>query len=354
MAHLFEPFQLRGVTFRNRIGIAPMCQYSYEDGLSNDWQVIHLGSRAVGGAALVMAEATAVEAIGRISPGDLGIWTDDHTEPLARVVRAIEANGAVAGIQVAHAGRKAGTARPWDGGKPLSDDDGGWEPVGPSALPFDDGYRTPRELSIGDIQAVQRNFVDATRRALDAGFRVLELHGAHGYLMHSFFSPLSNQRTDHYGGTFDNRIRFLIETTRQVRAVWPDDRPLFVRISATDWVEGGWTIEDSIALASRLAGEGVDLIDVSSGGASPRQQIPTGAGYQVPLSEAIRREAGIPTAAVGSITQATHADEIVRNGRADLVLIGRESLRNPYWPIDAARHLGQTEALPRPDQYKRA
>jgi 2,4-dienoyl-CoA reductase-like NADH-dependent reductase (Old Yellow Enzyme family) len=354
MPHLFEPFQLRGVTFRNRIGIAPMCQYSYDDGFSNDWQVIHLGSRAVGGAGLVMVEATAVEAIGRITPGDLGIWKNEHVEPLARVVRVIDEHGAVPGIQIGHAGRKAGTARPWEGGKPLTDEDGGWEPVGASALPFDTGYRTPRELAIADIHELQTKFVDAARRALEAGFRVLELHAAHGYLIHTFFSPLSNQRSDQYGGGFDNRVRFLIETTRQVRAVWPEELPLFVRISATDWVDGGWTLEDSIALSRRLAGEGVDLIDVSSGGASPLQRIPAGPGYQVPHADAIRREAGIPTAAVGAITQATHADEIVRNGRADLVLIGRESLRNPYWPIDAARQLGQADALPRPDQYKRA
>jgi len=354
MSHLFEPFQLRGVTFRNRIGISPMCQYSYVDGVSNDWQVIHLGSRAVGGAGLVMAEASAVEAIGRISPGDLGIWADEHTEPLARVATAIEANGAVAGIQIGHAGRKAGTARPWEGGKPLADDGGGWDPVGASPIPFGEGYRTPRELSIGEIQELQAQFVASARRALAAGFRVLELHGAHGYLIHSFLSPLSNQRSDQYGGGFDNRIRMLIETTRQVRAVWPDELPLLVRLSATDWVEGSWTLEDSIALAKRLTAEGVDLIDVSSGGASPLQRIPAGPGYQVPLAEAIRREAGVPVAAVGSITQATHADEIVRNGRADLVLIGRESLRNPYWPIDAARELGQSDLLPRPDQYKRA
>jgi 2,4-dienoyl-CoA reductase-like NADH-dependent reductase (Old Yellow Enzyme family) len=354
MSHLFESFQLRDVTFRNRIGISPMCQYSYEDGFSNDWQVVHLGSRAVGGAGLVMAEATAVEAIGRITPGDLGIWTDEHIEPLARVVRSISDNGAVAGIQLAHAGRKAGTSAPWLGGKTLSDDEGGWEPVGASPLAFADGYRTPRELSIGDIRAVQQKFVDAAIRALEAGFRVIELHGAHGYLAHTFFSPLANQRDDQYGGGFDNRIRFLLETTRQVRAVWPDQLPLFVRISATDWVDGGWTLEDSIDLSKRLAAEGVDVIDVSSGGASPLQRIPTGPGYQVPHAEAIRRGAGLPVAAVGSITEPTHADEIVRNGRADMVLIGRESLRNPYWPIDAARALGQPEAMPRPDQYKRA
>lgn len=354
MSHLFEPFQLRGVTFRNRIGISPMCQYSYVDGVSNDWQVIHLGSRAVGGAGLVFAEATAIEAIGRISPGDLGIWTDEHTEPLARVARVIEANGAVAGIQIGHAGRKAGTASPWEGGKPLSDEDGGWEPVGASPIPFAEGYRTPRELTIGEIHELQAKFVAAARRSLNAGFQLLELHGAHGYLIHSFLSPLSNHRADQYGGGFDNRIRFLIEVTRQVRAIWPEELPLVARISATDWVDGGWTLEDSIALSKRLAAEGVDMIDASSGGSSPLQRIASGAGYQVPFAEAIRREAGIPVAAVGSITQATHADEIVRNGRADLVLIGRESLRNPYWPIDAARDLGQPDLLPRPDQYKRA
>ena len=354
MSHLFEPIRLRAVEFRNRIGIAPMCQYSYEDGVANDWQVVHLGSRAVGGAGLVIAEATAVEAIGRITPGDLGIWKEEHIEPLARVVRAIEGNGAVAGIQLAHAGRKAGTAAPWLGGKTLSDDAGGWTPVGASAIPFADGYRTPHALTVAEIHDLQTRFVDAAKRALTAGFRVIELHAAHGYLLHSFFSPLSNQRADEYGGSFENRIRFLMETTRLVRAVWPDDLPLFVRISATDWVDGGWSLDDSIELAKRLAPEGVDLIDVSSGGNSPLQRIPAGPGYQVPHAEAIRREAGIAVATVGSITQSTHADEIVRNGRADMVLIGRESLRNPYWPIDAARELGHAHLLPRPDQYKRA
>jgi 2,4-dienoyl-CoA reductase-like NADH-dependent reductase (Old Yellow Enzyme family) len=354
MPHLFDAFRLRGVTFRNRIGIAPMCQYSYDDGVSNDWQVIHLGSRAVGGAGLVFAEATAVEARGRISPQDLGIWTDEHIEPLARVVRAIEEHGAVSGIQIAHAGRKASTARPWDGGKPVSDEAGGWPIVGPSELPFADGYRTPQALTVAEIQAMQTSFVDAAKRALEAGFRVLELHGAHGYLIHSFLSPISNQRDDSYGGSFDNRIRFLIETTRHVRAVWPDELPLFVRLSATDWVDGGWTLEESIELSSRLAGEGVDLIDTSSGGNSPRQQVPVGASYQVPLAEAIRRGANLPTAAVGLITEPMQADEIVRNGRADLVLLGRESLRNPYWPLDAARALGHADLLPRPNQYLRA
>lgn len=354
MPHLFDSFRLRGVTFRNRVGIAPMCQYSYDNGFSNDWQLIHLGSRAIGGAGLVFAEATAVEDRGRISPQDLGIWTDEHVEPLARVVRAIEQHGSVSGIQIAHAGRKASTARPWDGGKPLSDEDGGWPVVGPSELPFADGYRSPHALPVAEIQEVQAAFVAGAKRALDAGFRVLELHGAHGYLIHSFLSPISNQRDDSYGGSFDNRIRFLIETTRQVRSVWPDDRPLFVRLSATDWVDGGWTLEESIELSSRLAGEGVDLIDTSSGGNSPRQAVPVGASYQVPLSEAIRRGANLPTAAVGLITEPMQADEIVRNGRADLVLLGRESLRNPYWPIDAARTLGHADLLPRPTQYQRA
>lgn len=354
MPHLFDSFKLRGVTFRNRVGIAPMCQYSYEDGFSNDWQVVHLGSRAVGGAGLVFVEASGVEARGRISPQDLGIWKDDHIEPLARVARVIEQNGAVSGIQIAHAGRKASTARPWDGSKPLENEAGGWDIVGPSAVPFADGYRTPQALTVAEIQNVQSTFVDGAKRALDAGFRVLELHGAHGYLIHSFLSPISNQRDDSYGGSFDNRIRFLIETTRQVRSVWPDDRPLFVRLSATDWVDGGWTIEESVELSSRLAGEGVDLIDASSGGSSPRQAVPTGASYQVPLAEAIRRQANLPTAAVGLITEPMQADEIVRNGRADLVLLGRESLRNPYWPIDAAISLGHANLLPRPNQYARA
>lgn len=354
MPHLFDSFRLRGVTFRNRVGIAPMCQYSYDNGFSNDWQLIHLGSRAIGGAGLVFAEATAVEDRGRISPQDLGIWTDAHVEPLSRVVRAIEAHGAVSGIQIGHAGRKAATARPWDGGKPLADEDGGWPIVGPSELPFADGYRTPHALTVNEIQEVQAAFVAGAKRALDAGFRVLELHGAHGYLIHSFLSPISNRRDDSYGGSFDNRIRFLIETTRQVRAVWPDDRPLFVRLSATDWVDGGWTLDESVELSTRLAGEGVDLIDASSGGSSLRQAVPTGASYQVPLSEAIRRGANLPTAAVGLITEPMQADEIVRNGRADLVLLGRESLRNPYWPIDAARTLGHADLLPRPNQYLRA
>ena len=354
MSHLFEPFHLRSITFRNRIGIAPMCQYSYDDGFSNDWQLVHLGSRAVGGAGLVFAEATAVEAIGRITPADLGIWKDEHIEPLERVAQVIASHGAVPGIQIAHAGRKAGTARPWDGGKTLSDEAGGWEPVGASAVPFADGYRVPHELTVTEIRDIQAKFVEAAKRALASGFKVLELHAAHGYLIHSFFSPISNQRNDQYGGSLDNRLRFLIETTRQVRAVWPESLPLFVRISATDWVDGGWSLDDSVQLSRRLAAEGVDLIDVSSGGNSPLQRIPGGPGYQVPHSEAIRTQAAIATAAVGSITQATHADEIIRNGRADLVLIGRESLRNPYWPIDAARELGQAEAMPRPDQYKRA
>jgi 2,4-dienoyl-CoA reductase-like NADH-dependent reductase (Old Yellow Enzyme family) len=354
MPHLFDSFRLRGVNFRNRIGIAPMCQYSYDNGFSNEWQLIHLGSRAIGGAGLVMAEATAVEDRGRISPQDLGIWTDEHVEPLARVVRAIEEHGALSGIQIGHAGRKASVARPWDGGKSLADDDGGWPIVGPSDLPFADGYRTPHALTVEEIQEVQAAFVSGATRALAAGFRVLELHGAHGYLIHSFLSPISNQRDDSYGGSFDNRIRFLIETTRQVRAVWPEEFPLFVRLSATDWVDGGWTLEESVELSTRLAGEGVDLIDASSGGSSPRQAVPTGASYQVPLSEAIRRGANLPTAAVGLITEPMQADEIVRNGRADLVLLGRESLRSPYWPIDAARALGHADLLPRPNQYARA
>lgn len=352
MTHLFEPFTLRGVTLRNRIGVSPMCQYSSDDGFANDWHMVHLGARAAGGAGLVIAEATAVEARGRISPHDLGIWTDAHIEPLLPITRFIRSQGAVAGIQIAHAGRKASTARPWDGGRPVGSEAGGWEDVvGPSAVPFAEGYHLPHALSVEEIHGVQQAFRDAAVRANAAGFDWLELHGAHGYLLHSFLSPLANQRTDDYGGSFENRIRLMVETTRLVRAVWPEHKPLTVRFSATDWTAAGWTVEDSIALAQRLKPEGVDLIDCSSGGAAPGIAIPVGAGYQVPLAEAVRRGAGIPTAAVGLITEPMQADEIVRNGRADVVLLAREMLRDPHWPLHAAEKLKQP--LPTPPQYLR-
>ena len=339
---------------RNRIGVSPMCQYSYDDGFSNDWQLVHLGSRAAGGAGLVIVEATAVEARGRISPGDLGIWTDAHVEPLARVARFIAQHGAVAGIQLAHAGRKASTQIPWKGGGPLTDEAGGWPPIGASPIPFNKGWREPREMTSDDIRIVRGAFAEATKRALTAGFSWVELHAAHGYLLHSFMSPLSNQRRDEYGGSFDNRIRLLMEVARDTRAIWPDDKPVTVRLSCSDWVDGGWTLDDSIEVSRRLKGDGVDLIDCSSGGNVPNAKIEIAPGYQVPFAEAIRAQAGIATAAVGLITQPKQADEIIRAGRADAVLLARKILREPYWPIHAARELGRVDAVPVPPQYARA
>ncbi len=292
MPHLFEPLTIRGITLRNRIGVSPMCMYSYTDGFSNDWQVIHLGARAIGGAGLIIAEATAVEARGRITPFDVGIWSDEHIAPLERVTRVIKENGAVAGIQIAHAGRKASSDQPWETGKPIPPDQPlGWQGVAPSPLAFNEEYTLPHELSLEEIQAVQQNFRAAAQRALAAGFEWLEIHAAHGYLIHSFYSPLSNQRTDAYGGSFENRIRFLLETVRAVRPVWPEHLPLTVRISGTDWTEGGWTVEESVELARRLKQEGVDLVDCSSGGNVAGAKLPTGPGYQVPISEAVRQGA---------------------------------------------------------------
>ena len=353
MAHLFDPLTLRSVTLRNRIGVSPMCQYSSRDGLADDWHLVHLGSRAVGGAGLVFVEATAVEARGRISPGDMGIWSDAHVEPLARVARFVTAQGAVAGIQLAHAGRKASTSRPWEGDASLADEQGGWPTIAPSALAFKPAARVPAEMTKADIATVVEAFRAATLRARTAGFELVELHAAHGYLAHSFYSPLSNQRTDEYGGSFDNRIRFVLEAFRAVRAAWPEALPVAVRLSCTDWVAGGWTLEDTVALARRLAAEGADLIDCSSGGASPDARIPVGAGFQVPFAEAVRRQAGIPTAAVGMITDPVQADDHVRSGRADLVLLAREELRNPYFPLRAAEALRQQGRLPIPPQYAR-
>jgi len=354
-AHLFQPFTVKSITLRNRIGVSPMCEYSSEDGVATDWHLVHLGSRAVGGAGLVVAEATAVSPEGRISPADAGIWADKHLEPIARINRFIKQQGAVPGIQLAHAGRKASTSPPWAGDASLADDAGGWPTIAPSALAFGGSLtKVPHAMSEADITRVQVEFVAAAKRALTAGVEWLELHFAHGYLAHEFLSPLSNQRMDRYGGAFENRIRFPLETARAVRAVWPDRLPLAVRLSCTDWVPGGWDIEQSIQLAARLKAEAVDLIDCSSGGAAPHAKIPVGAGYQVPFSERIRREAGIATAAVGAITEPTHADEIIRNGRADIVLMAREFLREPYWPRVAANILGQTDAVQPPVQYRRA
>jgi 2,4-dienoyl-CoA reductase-like NADH-dependent reductase (Old Yellow Enzyme family) len=337
---LLSALTIRGVTFRNRIVMSPMCQYSAEGGLANDWHLVHLGSRAVGGVALVMAEATAVTPDGRISPADLGIWGDQHVEPLARIARFIHTQGAIAGIQLAHAGRKASCEPPWRGGASLKTPEaGGWPVVGPSAIPFSDGDPVPVPLDESGIEGVVAAFEAATRRALAAGFRLIEIHAAHGYLLHEFLSPLSNRRMDHYGGSLDSRMRLPLRVAERLRQVVPDGVPLFVRISATDWAEGGWDIEHSVVLAGYLKELGVDLIDVSSGGLVPKARIPVGKGYQVPLARRIRDEVGILTGAVGLITEPHHADEIVTGGDADLVFIGRELLREPYWALKAQHEL---------------
>ncbi len=352
-AGLFTPLGIRGVHFRNRVGVSPMCQYSSVDGFTSDWHLVHLGSRAVGGAGLVVVEATAVTPEGRISPGDLGIWSDAHVEGLARCTRFVEEHGAVPGIQLAHAGRKASTAPPWLGGKPLPVEEGGWRPVlAPSGIPFAPGWPEPESLDAEGIRAVVEAFADGARRARDAGFRVVEVHAAHGYLLHQFLSPLSNRRDDAYGGSFENRTRLVREVCEAVRAEWPEELPLFVRISATDWAEGGWDVEQSVALCEALRPLGVDLVDCSSGGLVPGAKIPVGPGYQATFAERVRRGAGIATAAVGLITDPRQADEIVRDGRADLVLLARQLLRDPYWPLHAARHLGVEVEWPA--QYRRA
>jgi 2,4-dienoyl-CoA reductase-like NADH-dependent reductase (Old Yellow Enzyme family) len=352
MAHLFEPLTLRGVTLRNRIVVSPMCEYSSRDGYANDWHLVHLGSRAVGGAGLVLTEAAAVTAEGRISPDDLGVWRDEHVPKLREIVKFIHGQGAVAGIQLAHAGRKASTSAPWKGGKPLDGASGAWTTLAPSAVPFYPDATPPHAMTPHEIADLVADFVAATQRALEAGFRVIELHAAHGYLLHEFFSPLSNFRTDAYGGSFTNRTRIARELATAVRAVLPGDVPLFVRISATDWVDGGWTLDESVELARALRPLGVDLIDASSGGLALAQQIVLGPGYQVPFAERIRAEAAIPTGAVGLITEPQQADEIVRSGRADLVLLARELLRDPYWPLHAAQALDAEG--PWPVQYLRA
>jgi 2,4-dienoyl-CoA reductase-like NADH-dependent reductase (Old Yellow Enzyme family) len=353
--HLFQPLTVRSVTLRNRVGVSPMCQYSSEDGVATDWHFVHLGSRAVGGAGLVIAEATAVSPEGRISPGDAGIWAEKHVEPIARINRFLKQHGAVPGIQIAHAGRKASASRPWEGNAHLPEAEGGWPTIAPSAIAFGGALnKVPRAMTESDVAKAQNDFVAATKRAVTAGAEWLELHFAHGYLVHEFLSPLSNQRTDRYGGNFENRLRFALETARAVRAAWPDRFPLAARLSCSDWVEGGWDIEQSVELARRLKAEGVDLIDCSSGGIVPDARIPVAPGYQVPFAEKIRREASIATAAVGFITEPKQADDIVRNGQADVVLLAREFLRDPYWPAHAAKALGQPDKLPPPPQYARA
>jgi 2,4-dienoyl-CoA reductase-like NADH-dependent reductase (Old Yellow Enzyme family) len=352
-AHLFEPLAIRGVTFPNRIVVSPMCQYSSDDGFANDWHFVHLGSRAVGGAGLVFTEATAVLPEGRISPQDLGIWKDAQVESLARITRFIHQEGSVAGMQLAHAGRKASTRRPWEGHGEAPHSEGGWKKVvAPSAERFVDGYPQPQELTEPGIQEVIHAFRDAACRSSSAGFRVIEIHAAHGYLLHEFMSPLSNKRNDRYGGSFDNRIRLVCDVVSAVRSVWPEESPLFIRISATDWAEGGWDIEQSVELARKVKSLGIDLVDCSSGGNLPHASVPVGPGYQTPFAEKIRREAGVLTGAVGMITDPAQADHIIRSGQADVTLLARELLREPYWPLRAARELGQPAAWP--VQYLRA
>ena len=343
-AFLFDPFALRSVQLRNRIGVSPMCQYSSVDGYANDWHLVHLGARAIGGAGLIITEATAVQAHGRISPQDLGIWSDSHVEGLERLTRFITNYGAVPGIQLAHAGRKANSARPWEGGQPIPDPSEMWRIVGPSAVPFKEGHPTPHEMSLDEIGEVKLAFRRAAQRAYDAHFKLIEIHAAHGYLLHNFYSPLANLRTDAYGGSFENRIRLLLEVVGEIRSVWPDDLPLAVRLSCSDWVEGGWTIDDTVELAKQLKQAGVDLIDCSSGGNAAHAKVPATSGYQVPFAEAVRRGAQIATAAVGLITQPAQANEIVCNEQADIVLLGREVLRDPYWPLHAEQTLRENAA----------
>ncbi len=349
---LLSPLNLRGVTLRNRIVMSPMCQYSAEEGLANDWHLVHLGSRAAGGAALIFVEATAVTRDGRISPGDMGIWGDQHIEPLARIARFVHSQGAVAGIQLAHAGRKASCQPPWEGGASLKTADaGGWPVVGPSAIPFNDGDPVPIALDEAGIEAIVAAFESAAQRALAAGFRVIEIHAAHGYLLHEFLSPLANTRTDRWGGSLENRMRLLLVVADRLRRIVPAELPLFVRISATDWADGGWDLEQSVVLCRELKSLGVDLIDVSSGALVPKARIPVGKGYQVPLARRIRDDAKISTGAVGLITEAQQANEIVTGGDADLVFIGRELLREPYWALKAQHELGEEPAWPLPYGY---
>lgn len=350
--HLFSPLHIRDIEFRNRIAVSPMCMYSSEDGFANDWHMVHLGSRAVGGAALVFTEANAVEAPGRISPQDLGIYKDEHIEKLRQITGFIKAQGAVAGTQLAHAGRKASTARPWDGGKPVAPGNGGWPIVGPSPTPFTEGYQTPAELDKASVAGIVAAFGKAAERALAAGFEVVEIHGAHGYLLHEFYSPLSNTRSDEYGGSFENRTRIVREVAEAIRKVWPERLPLFIRISASDWTEGGWDVEQSAELAKQLKPLGVDLIDCSSAGNTATAQIPVGPGYQTPFAEYVRKNAGVLTGAVGMITSPEQADTIIRTGQADMVFLARAMLRDPYWPRRAAKSLGQE--IKGPVQYGRA
>jgi len=352
MSQLFSPFSLRSITLKNRVALSPMCQYSCTDGLPNDWHRVHYGSRAVGGAGLIMVEATAVSPEGRISPLDCGIWNDAQAQAFQPITRFIKEQGAIPALQLAHAGRKASTAHPSYGGKPLPREKGGWQPLAPSSLPFAPDYPVPTELTTADLFKIEADFVAATKRAKAAGFEIIELHMAHGYLLHEFLSPLTNQRTDSYGGCLENRMRFPLRMAQAVRQAWPAELPLFTRISATDWVEGGWDLEQSLELCHCLKKLGIDLIDCSSGGLVPDAVIPAAPGFQVPFAAAIKTEAGIATATVGLITEATQAEQILENGDADLVVLGRELLRSPFWPLAAAKELGADISWPA--QYLRA
>ncbi|MER6618070.1 NADH:flavin oxidoreductase/NADH oxidase [Streptomyces xantholiticus] len=358
MSALFEPCTLRSLTIPNRVWMAPMCQYSAEvfgpdAGVPGDWHFAHYAARAAGGTGLILVEATAVSPEGRISPADLGIWNDTQAEGFRRITAFLESQGTVPGIQLAHAGRKASTDRPWNGGAPLGPEDHGWQPLGPSPIPFDERYPVPDELTGEQMTEIVGQFADAAHRALDAGFRVAEIHGAHGYLIGEFLSPHSNHRTDEYGGSFENRVRFALEVVDAVRAVWPDELPLFFRISATDWLEeGGWTPDDTVRFAPLLKAHGVDLLDVSTGGNAAGVRIPAGPGYQVPFAARVKAGADLPVAAVGLITEPEQAEKILANGEADAVLLGRELLRDPSWARRAARALGDEVRVP--PQYHRS
>ncbi len=349
---LFSPLCLRELEFKNRIFVSPMCQYSCIDGIPTDWHLVHLGSRAVGGAGLVMVEATAVVPEGRISPNDTGIWSDGHAAAFQRIAAFISAQGSVPGLQIAHAGRKASTDRPWQGGNPLKPGNGGWQPLAPSAIPFAANYAVPKELSSDEIGKLVESFTEAAKRALTAGFKVIEIHMAHGYLLHSFLSPLSNHRTDEFGADFEGRARFPLQVAKAVRDAWPASLPVFVRISATDWIEGGWNLSQTVRFCRKLRKIGIDMIDCSSGGLVSDAKIPVAPGFQVPFAAAIRREAKMPTAAVGLITSPQQADQTLVCGDADAIFLARQMLRDPYWPLHAAQALG--EDVPWPDPYTRA
>ena len=352
MSKLFSPLELRSITFRNRIFVSPMCQYSSHDGLANSWHLVHLGSRAVGGAGLVMVEATAVSPEGRISPNDCGLWSDSHVEAFAPIARFLSEQGAVPGIQLAHAGRKGSCAVPWQGGTPLDVRSGGWQPLAPSPIPFDTGHPLPHAVTLEEMDLIEAQFRASARRSLAAGFKVVEVHMAHGYLLHEFLSPLVNQRSDNYGGSLENRLRFPLRVVEAVREEWPEELPLFVRISATDWISGGWDIDQSIILARLLKERGVDLIDCSSGFAVPNEKVPFGPGFQVPFAAKVRAEAGIASGAVGFIIEPAQAEQIVATGQADAVFLARQMLRDPYWPLHAAKALHVD--VPWPNQYLRA